>query len=123
MSAAGGNMNAEHTAEHVHQEVRSYFVVFVSLLLLTVVTVAVSRLDLPVTAGVIVALIVASLKGTLVAGIFMHLFSDKFPFVFKVLIFSAVFFVVMIALFVFGYFDTFASERAAGAAPAPEEHH
>ena len=29
----------------------------------------------------------------------------------------------MIALFVFGYFDTFASERAALAAPALEEQH
>lgn len=115
-------MSAEHTAEHVQRQVRTYFIVFLSLLVLTVVTVAVSRLDLAVGAGVVVALIVAGLKGTLVAGIFMHLFSDKFPFVFQVLIFSAVFFVVMIALFVFGYFDSFASERAAVVAPVPEEH-
>ena len=115
-------MSAEHTAEHVQRQVRTYFIVFLSLLVLTVVTVAVSRLDLAVGAGVVVALIVAGLKGTLVAGIFMHLFSDKFPFVFKVLIFSAVFFVVMIALFVFGYFDSFASERATVAAPELEEH-
>lgn len=115
-------MSAEHTVEHVQRQVRTYFIVFLSLLVLTVVTVAVSRLHLPAGAGVVVALIVAGLKGTLVAGIFMHLFSDKFPFVFQVLIFSAVFFVVMIALFVFGYFDSFASERAAVVAPVLEEH-
>jgi cytochrome c oxidase subunit 4 len=116
-------MSAEHTAEHVQQQVRSYFIVFLSLLVLTVVTVAVSRLHLPVAAGVIVALAVASLKGTLVAGIFMHLFSDKFPVVFRVLIFAAVFFAVMVILFLFGYFDTFASERAMVEAPALEENH
>ena len=38
------------------------------------------------------------------------------------LIFSAIFFIVMIALFMFGYFDTFASERAILEAPALEEH-
>ena len=116
-------MSAEHTAEHLQQQVRVYFVVFISLMVLTIVTVAVSRLHLPVAAGIAVALVVASVKGTLVAGIFMHLFSDKFPFIFKVLILAAIFFIVMIALFVFGYFDTFASERAALAAPALEEQH
>ena len=116
-------MSAEHTVEHVQQQVRTYFIVFLSLLVLTVVTVAVSRIHLPVAAGVVVALIVASLKGTLVAGIFMHLFDDKFPFIFKVLVFSAIFFIVMIALFLFGYFDTFASERAEVVAPVLEEHH
>ena len=65
--------------------------VFISLMVLTLVTVAVSRLHLPVAAGIAVALVVASIKGTLVAGIFMHLFSDKFPFIFKVLLFAAIF--------------------------------
>lgn len=116
-------MAAEHTAEHLQQQVRVYFVVFISLMVLTIVTVAVSRLQLPVAAGIAVALVVASVKGTLVAGIFMHLFHDKFPFIFKVLIFSAIFFVVMIGLFLFGYLDTFASERAILEAPALEEHH
>jgi cytochrome c oxidase subunit 4 len=116
-------MSAEHTAEHVQQQVRTYFIVFISLLVLTVVTVAVSRLHLPVAAGVVVALAVAGLKGTLVAGIFMHLFSDKFPFVFQVLTFAAVFFAVMIALFLFGYFDTFASERVEVMPPALDDHH
>ena len=110
------------TADHVQQQVRTYFIVFLALLVLTVVTVVVSRLQLPVGAGVVVALAVATLKGTLVAGIFMHLFSDKFPFVLQVLIFAAVFFAVMVGLFVFGYFDTFASERAEVLAPALEEH-
>ena len=105
-------MSTAHTAEHVQRQVRTYFFVFLSLLVLTIVTVLVSRLELPVVIGVMVALIVASMKGTLVAGIFMHLFSDRFPIVIQVLIFSSFFFVVMIALFLFGYFDTFASNRA-----------
>jgi len=116
-------MAAEHSVEHLQQQVRVYFIVFISLMVLTVVTVAVSRLHLPVGPAIAVALVVASVKGTLVAGIFMHLFHDKFPFIFKVLIFSAIFFIVMIALFMFGYFDTFASERAILEAPSLEEHH
>ena len=50
-----------------------YILVFVSLMVLTVVTVAVSYLHLPVTAAIAVALVVATVKGSLVAGYFMHL--------------------------------------------------
>lgn len=116
-------MSAVHTAEHVQRQVRIYFYVFLSLLALTIVTVLVSRIELPVLVGVIVALIVASFKGTLVAGIFMHLFSDKFPFIVRVLIVSSFFFFVMVALFLFGYFDTFASSRAVIEAKIGETHH
>lgn len=116
-------MSTVHTLEHVKRQVRVYVYVFLSLLVLTIVTVLVSRIELPVLAGVIVALIVASFKGTLVAGIFMHLFSDKSPFIVRVLIVSAFLFFVMIALFLFGYFDTFASSRAVVEATTGKTHH
>jgi cytochrome c oxidase subunit 4 len=59
------------------KHVRIYIVVFVSLMVLTLVTVAVSYLHLPLAAAVVVALFVASIKGTLVACYFMHLISER----------------------------------------------
>ena len=65
------------TAEEVKKHVRGYYVVFGALLFLTIVTVAVSYLHLSVLGAVLVALAVASTKGTLVALYFMHLISEQ----------------------------------------------
>jgi cytochrome c oxidase subunit 4 len=51
---------------------RTYVAVFAALLLLTVVTVLVSYVDLGLL-NVVVALLIASVKATLVALFFMHL--------------------------------------------------
>jgi cytochrome c oxidase subunit 4 len=72
----------ENTAgEHGHldfkKHVRTYIVVFVSLMALTLVTVAISYLHLPTPAAVTLALLVATIKGTLVACYFMHLISER----------------------------------------------
>ncbi len=63
--------------EEVRKHVRTYLTVFVALLFLTVVTVAVSYLHLPVALAVLVALIVAGVKGSLVGLFFMHLAHEK----------------------------------------------
>lgn len=65
-----------HDLAHLNKHIKIYIGVFVALLVLTVVTVAVSYLRLPIHQAVIVALIVAGFKGTLVAGFFMHLFDE-----------------------------------------------
>ena len=66
-------------AEHadIDRQVRGYIYVFVTLMALTVVTVAVSRLHLPVAGAVTIALVVATVKGGLVASYFMHLISER----------------------------------------------
>ena len=61
----------------IDRQVRIYILVFVSLMALTIVTVAISRLHLPVKEAIAIALAVAIVKGSLVAGYFMHLFSEK----------------------------------------------
>jgi cytochrome c oxidase subunit 4 len=66
-------------------------------MVLTVVTVAVSYLHLPVAAAVTVALLVATIKGSLVACYFMHLISEK-KLIYAVLVLTAVFFVALLAL-------------------------
>ena len=65
---------------HIHdisRDVKKYLYVFLALAILTAVTVGVSRVDLGITGGIVVALIVAAVKGSLVALYFMHLNHEK----------------------------------------------
>ncbi len=61
----------------VKEHVRVYLVVFVTLAVLTVVTVAISYLHLSTALAITVAMIVATVKAGLVAGYFMHLVSEE----------------------------------------------
>jgi cytochrome c oxidase subunit IV len=67
---------SDHAAD-IDKHVRVYITVFVALMVLTIVTVAIARLHLPVPVAVSVALLVATIKGSLVACYFMHLISEK----------------------------------------------
>ncbi len=88
-------MMMEHA--EVKQHVKVYLCVFVALAFLTVVTVTVSYLDLPWTQAVLVALAIAVVKGSLVAGFFMHLISEK-QVIFWVLAFTFIFFLALLLL-------------------------
>ena len=87
-------MEAAH-AEDLKKHVRVYISVFVGLLALTVVTVTISYLNLSVMPAIIVALIIASIKGSLVASYFMHLLSEK-KVIYAALALTVVFFLVLI---------------------------
>ena len=86
----------DHAAD-IDRHVRVYITVFVALMVLTVVTVAISRVHLPVPIAVTVALIVATIKGGLVACYFMHLISEK-KLILWVLALTVVFFIALLAL-------------------------
>lgn len=88
----------------IDRQVRIYIMVFVSLMALTIVTVAVSRLHLPIAGAVAVALVVATVKGGLVAGYFMHLVSER-KLIYWVLIFTVTCFVAVLLLPLWGLFD------------------
>jgi cytochrome c oxidase subunit 4 len=92
-------MASDHAVD-IDRHVRIYISVFVALMVLTIVTVTVSRFHLPVPVAVTVALIVATIKGSLVACYFMHLISEK-KLIYAVLGLTAVFFVALVALPVF----------------------
>ena len=81
----------EHSPEEIAKHVRIYIAVFVALLVLTCVTVAVSWLRLSVGMAILVAMLIASVKGSLVACFFMHLISEK-KLIYSVLILTVVFF-------------------------------
>jgi cytochrome c oxidase subunit 4 len=87
-------MTSDHAAD-IDKHVRIYITVFVALMVLTIVTVAISRLHLPVPLAVTVALFVATIKGSLVAGYFMHLISEK-KLILAVLALTVVFFAVLL---------------------------
>ena len=89
-------MMSDHAAE-IDKHVRIYITVFVALMALTIITVAVSRVHLPLAIAVTVALLVATIKGTLVACYFMHLISEK-KLIYAVLVLTAVFFIALLAL-------------------------
>jgi len=90
------SVTSDHAVD-IDKHVRIYITVFVALMVLTIVTVAVSRFHLPVHLAVTVALIVATIKGSLVACYFMHLISEK-KLIYAVLLLTAVFFVALLAL-------------------------
>jgi len=66
-----------HTQEELRKHVRTYMMVFGALLVLTMVTVGVKYLHLPVLPAILVALAIAIVKGSLVACYFMHLISER----------------------------------------------
>ena len=98
-------MTADHAAD-IDRHVKVYITVFVALMILTIVTVAISRLHLPVHTAVTIALLVAIVKGSLVACYFMHLISEK-KLIYAVLALTAAFFVVLLALPVLTVHDGF----------------
>jgi cytochrome c oxidase subunit 4 len=107
---AAASMTSDHAVD-IDKHVRVYITVFVALMVLTIVTVAVSRFHLPVPMAVTVALIVAIIKGSLVAGYFMHLVSEK-KLIYAVLVVTAFFFVALMALPSFTTFDGFGTHDA-----------
>ena len=88
---------AGHSAADIDKHVRVYITVFVALMALTVITVGVSYLHLSVPLAVTVALLVATVKGSLVACYFMHLISEK-KLIYAVLALTVVFFIALLAL-------------------------
>jgi cytochrome c oxidase subunit 4 len=86
----------DHAAD-IDRQVRVYITVFVALMVLTIVTVAVSYLDLATPIAVSVAVLIALVKGSLVASYFMHLISEK-KLIYAVLVLTVVFFAALLAL-------------------------
>ena len=86
---------ADLTPEEVKHHVKTYIMVFVALAFFTIVTVAISYLDLGVGASVTLALIVASIKGSLVVCYFMHLIDERTTIYWTLLATVAAFLILM----------------------------
>ncbi|RME50103.1 MAG: hypothetical protein D6795_10635 [Deltaproteobacteria bacterium] len=96
-------MSQNHAHAHAHdidQAVRTYVTVFVSLAILTLLTVAASYLDFEIHAAhIALALSIAIVKGSLVASYFMHL-SDERKTIYWVLMLTVAFFLFLLFLLV-----------------------
>ncbi|MEJ2085020.1 MAG: cytochrome C oxidase subunit IV family protein [Acidobacteriota bacterium] len=96
---------AGHSVEEIKKETRVYILVFVALAALTIVTVGISYLHLHFVAAIGLALFVALIKGSLVAGFFMHLISER-KLVYWVLILTFIFFLALMLLPLGGFLDS-----------------
>ena len=96
-------MSASHADDH-RQHVRTYIKVFLALMVLTVATVAVARVQLMIPLAVTVALVIAITKGSLVASFFMHLISEK-KVILGTLLLTLAFFLVLMLLPLLGLTD------------------
>ncbi|MCL4180236.1 MAG: cytochrome C oxidase subunit IV family protein [Verrucomicrobia bacterium] len=104
-----------HDAAVFKRHIRQYIGVFVALLVATVLTVAVSYVHFGAedshVGNVTVAMIIATVKAALVAGFFMHLVAEKRS-IYTMLATTGVFFVALIALTVFAFYDSPGSHDA-----------
>jgi cytochrome c oxidase subunit 4 len=82
-------------AAEVQKNIRKYMMIGAALLVFTGITVAVSYLNLAVPAAIAVALIIAGMKGSMVASVFMHLNHEK-QWIYGALILTVIFFIVLI---------------------------
>ncbi|HTS00503.1 MAG TPA: cytochrome C oxidase subunit IV family protein [Bacteroidota bacterium] len=91
-------------AEAIRKTVRVYITVFVALLGLTIITVTISTFHLETPVAITVALLIAAVKGSLVAAYFMHLISEK-KLIYAALGLTAIFFLALMFLPVSHYAD------------------
>lgn len=96
---------SETHAHDVRKHMKAYVFVFVALLVLTVTTVIAAAFDAStVSIAIAVALLIAIVKGSLVASYFMHLISEK-RMIHWLLILTAVFFIALMFLPLAAYMD------------------
>ena len=94
----------------VRKSVRSYITVFVMLMVFTVITVAASRFHFAVPLAITIALVIATLKGSMVAGVFMHLSHEK-QAIYAALVLTVVFFIVLMFVPIFTMMDHIGTPR------------
>jgi caa(3)-type oxidase subunit IV len=128
-------MHSEHTdhsahaaADDIRKHVRSYWLIGAALYVFTVITVAVNQVHLAVPYAVTVALIVASMKGYMVASVFMHLNHEK-KWIYGSLLLTVIGFIILMTVPIFTLMDTIGTptirEVSTGSAhpgAAPVEH-
>jgi caa(3)-type oxidase subunit IV len=87
----GAHHGHDNSPDAIRKEIRKYLIVLGALAVLTIITVAISYIHLPTGQAVALALVVATIKGSLVAAFFMHLISER-KLIYAVLLFTVFFF-------------------------------
>ncbi len=94
---------SDHAHDHdVSKHIRGYLIIGATLILGTVLTVLASYVDLGHHWNIILALVIATVKASLVALYFMHLISEK-QMIYTVLSFTAFFFAALMFITIGAY--------------------
>ena len=112
--------------QHIAKHVKVYITVFIALLFGTLITVGMYYLHFnSVAVTITIALFIATVKASLVAGFFMHLVSER-KAIYAILAFTAFFFAGLMALTIWATQDTPETsqslQRAPHATVAPAPH-
>ena len=83
--------------ESIKKSIRTYWMIGAALFVFTGVTVAVNQVHLAVPLAITVALIIATMKGSMVASIFMHLSHER-KWVYGALILTVIGFFILMAV-------------------------
>jgi len=86
-----------HSADDVKKSVRQYLTVGALLFMFTAITVAANQVHLAIPAAITVALVIATIKGSMVASVFMHLSAEK-RWIYGALILTLVGFIVLMSV-------------------------
>jgi cytochrome c oxidase subunit 4 len=97
-------MQPDHTGHGGHSDhgdvrshVRTYWMIGGALYVFTIITVAVNQVHLAIPLAVTVALAVATIKGSMVASVFMHLNQEK-KWIYGALLLTVAFFIVLMSI-------------------------
>jgi caa(3)-type oxidase subunit IV len=114
------------SVEETNKHIADYKKVAATLGVMTVLTVAASYLDVAVPVAIVIALLIATFKGSLVASVFMHLVGER-KAIYWALALTVVFWVFLMSLPLLGQLDHIGvpktlSNANASAMHADEEH-
>jgi cytochrome c oxidase subunit 4 len=108
-------------SEAIKKSIRTYWMVGGALFAFTVITVAVNQIHLAIPLAITVALIIATIKGSMVAAIFMHLSHEK-KWIYGALVLTFIGFLILMTVPYFTLHDSIgtpievpAAEHAGGA--------
>jgi cytochrome c oxidase subunit 4 len=89
----------------IRKQVRTYMMIGAALFVFTVITVAVNQIHLSVPLAITVALIVATIKGSMVAAVFMHLSHERM-WIYGALILTVIGFLILMTVPMFTDMDS-----------------
>ena len=108
--------------ESIKKTIRAYWMIGAALFVFTGITVAVNQVHLAVPMAITVALIIATMKGSMVASVFMHLSHER-KWVYGALILTVVGFIILMTVPMFTLIDHIGTPIHVAAPPAEHVGH
>ena len=105
--------------ESIKKTIRAYWMIGVALFVFTGITVAVNQVHLAVPMAITVALIIATMKGSMVASVFMHLSHER-KWIYGALILTVIGFAILMTVPLFTIMDHIGTPIHV---PAPSAEH